>query len=300
MSDTPSQPMPEGSRPAGLLFDLPAADIAPQPVPRPGAPRVLCPHRDQAVLYPLHLEDALPEEHPARIVWEYVQGLDLRPWYEGVRAVEGGPGRAAIDPKILLALWLYATLDGVGSARQLEELCEHHLAYQWLRGGVSVNYHKLSDFRTANVAALNELLTQSVAALRAEDLGDLRRVAQDGVRVRASAGDSSFHRRATLEECLKEAAQQVEALQSELTADPAASRQRQQQARRRAARERQQRVAQALAQLPQLAAKKKGAAPAQTRVSTTDPEAHVMKMANGGYRPAYNVPFATTTDAPVI
>jgi hypothetical protein len=125
-------------------------------------------------------------------------------------------------------------------------------------------------------------------------------VAQDGVRVRASAGDSSFHRRATLEECLKEAAQQVAALQSELTADPAASRQRQQQARRRAARERQERVAQALAQLPQLAAKKKGAARAQTRVSTTDPEAHVMKMANGGYRPAYNIQFATTTAAQVI
>lgn len=78
-----------------------------------------------------------PEDHQARLVWEYVDGVDLAPLYEPIRAVEGRAGRDAIDPKILLALWLYATLDGVGSARQLDRLCRDHVAYQWMCGGVS-------------------------------------------------------------------------------------------------------------------------------------------------------------------
>jgi transposase len=229
-----------------------------------------------------------------------VEGLNLTPLYQTIAAVEGEAGRPATDPKLLLALWLYATVDGVGSARALDRLCTTHVAYQWLCGGVPMNYHTLADFRTAHGAVLDTLLTQSVAALMATGCVTLTRVAIDGVRVRAHAGAASFRRRATLERCLADATAQVQALRTEVAADPGATTARQQAARARAARERQTRVAQALAALPALEAKKPAADRSQARASTTDPGAHVMKMADGGYRPAYNVQFATDTGAQVI
>jgi transposase len=229
-----------------------------------------------------------------------VEGCDLTPLYQEIAAVEGEAGRPATDPKILLALWLYATLEGVGAARALYRLCITHVAYQWLCGAVPMNYHTLADFRTAHGAFLDTLLTRSVATLMAQGLVTLMRVAQDGVRVRASAGAASFRRRQTLEHCLAEADAQVRALRAELDADPAGTTRRQQQARERAARERQAHVAQALAVLPALEAKKKPAERTSARASTTDPEARVMKMADGGYRPAYNLQFATDTASQVI
>jgi len=214
--------------------------------------------------------------------------------------VEGHAGRTPIDPKILMALWLYATLDGVGSARQLAHLCEEHVAYQWICGGVSVNHHTLSDFRTAHVEFLDQLLTDSVAVLMHQDLVTLHRVAQDGMRVRANAGASSFRRRKTLEECHSEARQQVDSLREELQADPGASSKRQKAARQRAARERADRIRQALDEMPKAESKKKAGEKDTARVSTTDPEARVMKMADGGFRPAYNVEIATDTASQVI
>jgi transposase len=251
-------------------------------------------------LRPIDLESLLPEDHRARIVWAYVEGVDLAPLYQDIAAVEGEAGRPATDPKILLALWLYATLEGVGAARALDRLCTTHVAYQWLCGGVSMNYHTLADFRTAQGAFLDTLLTQGVAALLAHGLVTLERVAQDGVRVRASAGAASFRRRPTLEACLAEAEAQVRTLRAELEAHPGATTARQRAARERATRERQARVALALAELPALEAKKRPEDRTKARASTTDPEARVMKMADGGYRPAYNLQFATDTGAQVI
>ena len=158
----------------------------------------------------LRPEALLPPEHAARLVWRFVEGLDLSAFYAVIRAREGRAGRPAIDPKILVALWLYATMDGVGSAREVDRLCERHDAYRWLRGGVSVNYHTLSDFRVAHQDALDDLLTQSIATLRYRGIVTLARVAQDGTKVRGSAGAGSFRREATLEACLREARQQVE------------------------------------------------------------------------------------------
>jgi len=249
---------------------------------------------------PVALDTLLPEDHRARAVWQYVEGLDLTPLYEPIRATESQAGRPATDPKLLLALWLYATVDGVGSARALARLCEDHVAYQWLCGGVPMNPHTLADFRTAHVAYLDTLLTHSVAVLMAEGLVELTRVAQDGVRVRASAGAASFRRRPTLERCLAEAETHVQALRRELEADPAATSQRQRAAQARAARERAARVADALAQLSALEAKKPAAEKAQARASTTDPDARVMKMADGGFRPAYNIQLATDTTTQLI
>ena len=124
------------------------------------------------------LDDRLPADHPARQVWAYVESADLAALYTPIKAVAGWAGRWAIDPQILLSLWLYATLDGVGWARAIDRLCQEHDDYRWLCGGVSINYHRIADFRTGHVAFLDQLLTDSVAALVHEGLVTLNRVAQ--------------------------------------------------------------------------------------------------------------------------
>jgi len=272
----------------------------PPPEAGGGAARVQRPDRRQMRMQMYSLEGMLPEDHQARVVWEYVEGLDLTCLYDSIRAVEGRAGRDAIDPRILMALWLYATLDGIGSARQLDRLCEDHAAYQWICGGVSVNYHTLSDFRTANVELLDRLLTQSVALLMRERLVTMKRVAQDGMRVRAAAGTSSFRGGKTLERLEAEARQQIEALRKELQDDPAACSRRQRAARERAGRERQKRIARAREAWAQVQARKPPDQKDQARASTTDPEVRFLKMPDGGIRPAVNVQLASETGSQII
>jgi transposase len=271
-----------------------------------GVPRLRIAVRDQVVLRMLPLDQMLPQDHEARMVWEFVCRADLSVLRQEVRAVERGPGRDHTDPRILLAVWLYATSKGVGSARELARLCgaTGAIPYQWLCGEVSLNYHLLSDFRTKQGAILDRLLTEQIATLMHAGVVTVERVAQDGVRVRASAGSSSFRRRQTLEQCLAEAQAQVEALQAEQAADPAAGTRRQKAARTRAAQERSQRVAAALEALKEVQAKKeqrgRDSLKYPPRASTTDADARKMKMADGGFRPAYNVQFATDTASQVI
>ena len=254
-------------------------------------------NRTQIELLPTDLEALLPPGHAARLVWRFVEGLDLTAFYATIKAREGRAGRPPIDPQILIALWLYATIDGVGSARELDRLCVSHDAYRWIRGGVSVNYHTLSDFRVAHQAALDQLLTQSIATLRHRGIVTLARVAQDGTRVRASAGVGSFRREGTLRECLKEAQKLVERTKRQRDGGLT----REEAAQARAAADRLARVEEALAELPAVAAaKRRNGSTRPPRVSTTDPAARVMKMADGGYRPAYNVQFATDHDSDLM
>jgi transposase len=269
--------------------------------------------REQVELVPRSLEEAVADDHPARAIWALLERLDLGAFYARIRAAVDGPGRPASDPRVLLGLWLLATVEGIGSARRLARLTEEHDAYRWLRGGVPVNYHLLADFRVAHRAELDELLSQTIALLLSEELVTLRRVAQDGVRVRAAAGSGSFRRRATLERCLTEAREQVERLAAEREApdatDPATSR-KQRAARERAARERLERVERALDALPALEAikqRQRGKLPTgrrervgEARVSTTDPDVRVMKMGDGGFRPALNIQVASTGDGRAI
>lgn len=278
------------------------------------APRVLTAQRDQIALRAVDLEATVGTEHAVRNVWAFVERLDLSALYAEIGSVEGGVGRAAIDPKIVMALWLYATVDGIGSAREIERLTETHDAYRWICGGVNVNHHTLSDFRCARVDVLDELLTESVAVLVNQGLVQLERVAQDGMRVRASAGAGSFRRRSTLELCLKQARAQVQALKEEIEADPHASNRRQRAARERAAKDREARLAQALDELTQVekqknkkkAEKKQNESEEQhrkrseSRASSTDAQTRVMKMADGGFRPAYNVQLASTPNSQII
>jgi transposase len=268
-----------------------------------GTPRLQYPQREQIEFRACCWNDLLPVDHEARLVWAYVMGLDLSPLYARIKAVERNVGRTPIDPRILFALWLYATLRGIGSARELDRRCDRQLGevpFQWICGDVTVNYHTLADFRTAHVELLDQTLTTSVAALLHEGLASLERVAQDGMRVRASAGASSFRRQPTMVELQAEAEAQLAALKGELNADPSVPSRRQQAARERAARERTERIQAALDQFSAAEAAKKPADKDKARVSTTDPEARVMKMANGGFNPAYNVQFATDTESQII
>src|SRR4051812_3309085 len=288
-----------------MLFDLPDE---PDPESRPdepqaplvGTPRFQAAVRDQVRFRAASLDELIPQEHPVRVIWDFALSADLSPLYQSIKAVRRHAGRPPIDPRILFALWLYATTRGVGSARLLEELCRDKIDYQWICGDVSVNYHTLADFRRDHAGLLDDLLTQSVAVLMTEGLVDLERVAQDGMRVRASAGAASFRRKPTLEEALADARAQVDGLRQEQEDDPKASNERQKQARRRAAEDRAARVEAALKRLPELEAKKKPDEKDKARCSTTDPEATVMKMANGGFNPAYNIQFATDTKSQII
>jgi len=287
--------MPEPPSPAQVAQSVPA-----------GKPRLRVPVRDQMETRWASLDDLLDTDHPVRVVWDAVCRLDLSAWLAEIKAVKGHVGRNATDPRLLISLWVYATLKGIGSARELDRLCQDRLPYQWLCGGISVNYHMLSDFRSQGGEKWDELLTQIVAVLLNAGLVKMDRVAQDGMKVRASAGKSSFRRRGRLEGCLEEAQQQVEALKKLAEEDGEELSRRQRAARERAARERQQRIEEAMRQRDELqqqreaSAKKSCRKVDEARASTTDPEARVMKFADGGYRPGYNVQFATDTESGVI
>jgi transposase len=266
-------------------------------------PRFQRPDRSRIDPYPLPLDELIAPNHQVRALWDFVLAMDLTPLEATFRAVENHPGRPPIDVRILVALWLYATLEGFASARELEERCRRDDPFKWLCGGVSVNYHTLADFHTEHGPWLERQVVWSVAVLRQEGLVDLNRVGQDGLRVRASAGSSSFRGADKLHEQVAEAQQQWDRLQAEAQADPAQRRRRQQQAQQRAARERLQRVQRACAEWKKVEAAreahKKGDG-IRAKASTTDPEARRMKMPDGGFRPAYNVQYATDLDSLVV
>jgi transposase len=293
----------------GLFENLPEQREVQREEAGAGAPRLREACREQLELRVVDLESLLEAEHPARAVWSFVEGLDLTELLMSIKAREGRPGQAPPDPKIMLTLWLYATVAGVGSARTLARLCEEHVAFRWICGGVSMNYHTLAEFRVDHVKFLDRQLAQGVAALAAEGLVTLERLAQDGVRVRAAAGAASFRRRARLEELLAAAEARVAALKKEVESDPAASDRRVRSARERAARERLERTAAALERMQKLEAERKRREKTnkeqtkkqkEPRASTTDADARVMKMADAGFRPAYNAQIASDPASQVI
>ena len=274
-----------------------------------GEARMREPVRDQVELRAVDLDSLIGMDHPARAFWAYVQELDLSELEEAIKARAHTPGQAPPSPRLLLALWLYAVSEGVGSARALARLCEYHDAYRWLCGGVSVNYHGLSDFRVAHPELLDQLLIEHVAALSAAGIVDLDEVAQDGLRVRAAAGASSFRREKTLQGELEKATRLVEQLEQEQESDYDASNRRIKAARERAARERKQRVEVALAKQGELKTEREKRAKTnkaevakqrEPRASTTDAEARNMKMADGGFRPAYNCQISTVAAGQVV
>ena len=135
-----------------------------------GEARFVSTERSQLNLDLVDLDRRLPADDRVRLVWDYVCELNLQPMYDAIKSRTGASGRPALDPRVLLALWLLGTIDGVGSARSLKRLGDRELAYRWLRGGMPLNYHTLSDLRTAHGADYDRLLSDSLAALLAEEL----------------------------------------------------------------------------------------------------------------------------------
>lgn len=280
-----------------------------------GELRLRKPERRQMELVPQCTDDLVPQDHAVRTVAAVVAKLDLSLFQGTIQAREGVAGRDATDPELLVALWLYACIRGIGSARELARRCQESVAFRWLCGGVSVNHRMLSEFRTAHGAALDALFTQVIASLVDQELVQVSRVSQDGVRVRVSAGAASFRREERLRVLLAESQKHVEELkrQVEEPEQLAATEVKKKAAQRRAAEEKQRCLEQALAQLPELQqrqqerASRAGQGPygekiraKELRVSSSDPEARVMKMANGGYHPAFNVQLATDTHSRAI
>src|SRR3954467_3960377 len=237
----------------GLFETLP--EQGPTERPR-AAPRLRQAERRRVSLRPVSLEDLLPADHRARFVWAFAERLDVSALYGAIKAVEGHPGHPPADPRILLALWLYATVEGVGSARELDRLCREHIAFEWLCGGVGMNPTTLAQFRVAHGAVLERLLVDSFAAMLKTGHASLERVAQDGMRVRAAAGAASFRRQASLERCRAAAAAEMAGLRAELEADPGTLSRRQAAARTRASADRERRVEAALTVAQQLAAQR--------------------------------------------
>jgi transposase len=259
-------------------------------------------------------DDLVGAQHPVRLVMAVVEKLDVSRFCEPIKAREGLAGRDATDPRLLVGLWLYASIRGIGSARELARRCEESAPFRWLCGGVTVNHRLLSDFRTDHGDALDELFTQVIASLADKEVVQVSRISQDGVRVRVSAGASSFRREDRLEELLQKAKEHVAELRRQVDSpEYARLTARQAAARKRAAQEKQARLEQALAQLPELKQRQAEAArragqgkhgqkirERQPRVSPTDPEARRMKMPNGGFNPAVNVQLATDTQSRAI
>jgi len=293
------------------LFELPEPQVSePEKRTSPQQARVLRPVRNQVEWIAQDLDASLPDDHPARAIWAFLERLDLSAFYASIKSVLGHAGHPTTDPQVLLAVWLLATSEGIGSARRIAGLCQEHDAYRWLRGGVPVNYHTLSDFRVVHQEELDKLLSELLAAMMDAGLVTLHHVAQDGLKVQASASKNSFRSASSLERCLTEAQQQVAALAAEREHPDSERSARQEAARRRAAQERQKRVEAALRRLPEIQAAKERAKKnrskvdrakmSEARVSTTDPESRVMKMPDSGYRPAYNLQLATDEDSQVI
>jgi transposase len=269
-----------------------------------GNARTQRPQRDQIEMQLLSLDDLLDKNHRARVVWQYAESIDLSELYSQIKATDSTAGRNAIDPRILFALWLLATLEGITSARKLNDLTTRDIPYMWICGGVSVNYHRLSDFRVHHGELLERIMVDSISVLMHQNLITLETVAQDGMKVRANAGASSFRRGETLDRCQKEAQKHIEALKQEQAKNLDGSDARTQAAATRAARERAERIEQAKEELEALKKRRKANGSTKSkkepRASMTDPECQRMKMGDGGFRPALNVQFATDGDTRMV
>jgi len=253
-------------------------------------------NRNQLMIRPVDVEKLVEEDDAVRAIWAMVCELDWSRFEDDVKVVEGGRGRSNTDPRLLAALWIYGYSQGVNSARELSRMCSYEPGCQWLTGMEEVNYHTLSDFRTKDKEAQDDLFKQVLGRLSAEGLTELKRVMQDGTKIRAQASGNSFRREDTLREHLKLAQEQIEAMGS---ADSEELSQRVIKAKQRAAQEKKQRLEQALEELKKFDQDRQDSEKA-VRVSESDPEARVMKQPDGGFAPSYNVQICTEASNKII
>jgi len=287
-------------RMGGVITLMTDSDFKPvfgEPVPASApTPRVRVLNRSQLMMLYVDIERLIPDDHPAKAIWELVGALDLSPFYEKVKAVEGGAGQPPFDPRLMISVWLYGTSRGINSARELSERCDWEPGLQWLCAMGSVNYHSLSTFRVSHGEALKKLFAQVLGVLSAQGLVKLERLTVDGTRIRANCSNESFLRGQKLQEHLAAAEAHMEALEQQ----PEDTTKRQQAARERSLREREQRVAAAQEQFKQLQQQRGPSEAARAQVSTTEADARIMKQSGGGFAPSYNLQLATDEKAKII
>jgi transposase len=248
-------------------------------------------NRQQMSWRAVDVEKLIGEDHPARAIWALVGRLNLSAFYRAIESSTEEGGRPAFDPQLLISMWVYAYSRGIGSAREVARRCEYDPAFQWLTGLEEVNYHTLADFRVEKQKELDELFTQVLAALSQEGLITLEQVMQDGTKIKAQASTRSYRQEETIREHLEKARRRVAEMgdpRNEETSPKA------QQAQARARREQQERLESALEELQKWQARKSGEkAKRETRVSTSDPQARVMKQSDGGLALSYNAQIST-------
>jgi transposase len=281
MNDLPGFDAVQGSRSDGLPEREPL-------------PRLKPINRKQLLLRPVDVERLVPENHEVQAIWEFTAHLDLTGYYQAIHAVEGRAGSTAFDPRLLVSIWIYAYSKGMGSAREISRLCEYDPAYQWLTGMEPINYHTLADFRSSHKGPLDQLFAQVLGIMSAEGLITLKRVMHDGTKVKALAGNSSFRREERIREHLRVAEELVR-----LTPDEEVG-PRAEKARERVAHKKKERMERALLELEKIRKTKSCEEKKEARVSTTDPDARIMKQSNGGYAPSYNVQISTDAALGVI
>jgi transposase len=277
--------------------DAAGAAVTAAPPPQTRKPRLKRVDRQQMVWRAIDVERLIDADHPARAICALLGTLNLEKFGAGIKAVEGRPGRDRSDPRVLIALWLYALSRGVREARALDAWAQYELGCQWLLGLGRINYHTLSDFVTAQAAALDQLFVDLLHVLMSEGLADLERVAHDGTKIHADASRASFQRQERLAQCRQLAEEHLAALDEELRQEASTARRK---AKQRAARERRERLRAAEEELQRQQAEKAAAEQAQGRVSLTDPEARKMRQADGGFAPSYNAQISTDCRQGVI
>ena len=248
-------------------------------------------NRQQMSWRAVDVERLISDDHPARAIWTLVGRLGLSPFYRAIESSVEEGGRPAFDPQLLISLWVYAYSQGIGSAREVARRCEYDPAFQWLTGLTEVNYHTLADFRVEKQEELDELFTQVLAALSKEGLITLEQVMQDGTKIKALASSRSYRHEGTIREYLEQARQQVAAM-GDPRNDETSPKAKQAQARAR--RLQQERLESALEELQKLQARRAGEkTKREVRVSTSDPQARVMKQSDKGFALSYNAQIST-------
>jgi transposase len=288
------------------MHELPGMEDVTRTRPEEGpqsepAPRLKPINRKQLLLRPIDVERLVPDDHEVRAIWEFTGHLDLTTYYQTIHAVEGRAGCTAFDPRLLVAIWIYAYSKGIGSAREISRCCEYDPAYQWLTGMEPINHHTLADFRSSHKDSLDQLFVQVLGIMSAEGLITLERIMHDGTKVKALAGNNSFRREERIREHLRAAEEQVRQApdDSEASCEEEVNL-RAARARERAVREKKERMELALRELEKISKTKSRGEKKEARVSMTDPDARIMKQSDGGYAPSYNVQLSTDATAGVI
>lgn len=282
------------------LFEDSNIEKASEKQKKRGKPRLEKPVREQVEMQMRSLDDLIPDDHPVRVIWQFVEKLDFDIFHADIKSIEGDVGRTAKDRRILFALWLFAYTEGIGSARRIAKLTKRDDVYRWIVGGVNVNYHTIADFRSENEEKLDELFIQCLAVIMKDLNIEVKRIGNDGTKIRAKAKRDTFHKEENIQSHLDAAKEHLEEVKKQneenLDLDKRIA-----AARLRAAREKVEKCEKALETLKEIQKDKRPSEKEKVKVSITEPESKVMKFGgSSAYHPAYNIQCAEDLDTNII